>query len=128
MGMQTYSRLVGAGKAKCYHANFGGADVDLVIFKATTEHPEREPQNIFTARLNPDDYVEPADFYCGYVAVNGEVLDGWHISSGHLGEAYDGAFIEYADHKRVNLPDDLAGQLEADGNGDMATEGWSANG
>lgn len=127
MSMANWSKISGAGKAKCYHSN-EGAEVYIVIFKATTEHPAREPRDIFTAVLNPNDFLEPEDFYCGYAMVNGRVLDAWHVSSGYLGEAYDGAFLECADHKRINLPGGLAGQLEADGNGDMATEGWSANG
>lgn len=123
MSMDNWSKISGASKAKCYHSN-EGAEVYIVIFKATTERPAREPRDIFTAKLNPDDFVEPADFYCGYVMVNGRVLDKWHVSSGYLGEACDGAFLERADHKRINLPDDLADQLDQDGNGDMATEGW----
>lgn len=122
MDMSTFSKLIGAGKAKCYHTNFGGADVDLVIFKATTEHPQREPQNIFTAQSVGR--AEPQDFYFGYLAVAGKPLDSWHISSGYLGEAFDGAFVEYDDHKRVMLPDGFAKQLSDDSNADIATEGW----
>ena len=123
MSMANWSKISGAGKAKCYRVSAEGVEICIVIFKATTERPAREPRDIFTAKLT-DGFVEPADFYCGYAMVNGQVLDKWHVSSGYLGEAYDGAFLERADHKRINLPDELADQLDTDGNGDMATEGW----